>query len=314
MQYFIHKNAICETVNIGKGTRVWAFTHILGKARIGRECNICDHVFIENDVYVGDRVTVKSGVQLWDGIRVGDEVFIGPNATFTNDSFPRSKVYPEKFPLTEIEKGASIGGGAVILPGVKVGENAMIGAGAVVTKSVPPNAIVAGVPGRIVGYVDTVEKTSEPRSVSKERQISVYDSNVSGVKLFNMPVFRDIRGSLTVGEYVKDIPFQPKRYFIVFDVPGTHVRGEHAHFSCEQFLICVRGSCHVLVDDGITREEYVLDAASKGIYIPAMVWGTQYKYSSDAVLVVYASDYYNSSDYIREYSRFLQLKRNGDAR
>ncbi len=115
--YFVHPNAVCESDAIGAGTRIWAFAHILPRARIGGDCNICDHVFIENDVVIGERVTVKSGVQLWDGIEVEDDVFIGPNVTFTNDPFPRSKEYPEKFARTVIRKGASLGASSTILPG-----------------------------------------------------------------------------------------------------------------------------------------------------------------------------------------------------
>jgi len=154
----IHSTADVQSRNIGEGTTVWQFVVILPGARIGSGTNICSHCFIENDVLVGDRVTVKSGVQLWDGLRIGDDVFIGPNATFTNDKYPRSKAYPESFPVTIVEDGASIGGGAVILPGVKIGRGAMVGAGAVVTKSVPPFAIVTGSPARVVGRVGECEK------------------------------------------------------------------------------------------------------------------------------------------------------------
>jgi acetyltransferase-like isoleucine patch superfamily enzyme len=152
--YFVHPVGLCESTKIGSGTRVWAFAHVLPNATIGCDCNICDHVFIENDVVIGDRVTVKSGVQLWDGLRVDDDVFIGPNATFTNDKFPRSKRYPDSFLRTHIEKGASIGAGAVVLPGITIGCGAMVGAGAVVTHDVPTNAIVVGNPATIVGYAD----------------------------------------------------------------------------------------------------------------------------------------------------------------
>ena len=103
-------------------------------ARIGRDCNLCDHTFIENDVIVGDRVTIKSGVQLWDGITLGDDVFVGPNATFTNDNFPRSKQHQKTVPRTTVKAGASIGGNATILPGVTIGERAMVGAATVVTR------------------------------------------------------------------------------------------------------------------------------------------------------------------------------------
>src|SRR4051812_27762971 len=109
MSVFIHPSAICESVQIGEKTRIWAFTHILPGAKVGKNCNICDHVFIENDVVVGNNVTIKSGVQLWDGITLEDNVFVGPNVTFTNDMFPRSKVYPESFARTIVKKNASIG-------------------------------------------------------------------------------------------------------------------------------------------------------------------------------------------------------------
>lgn len=148
---FIHEKALVdECTTIGTRTRVWAFTHILSGAQIGADCNICEQVFIESDVVVGDRVTVKSGVQLWDGIRVEEDVFIGPNVTFTNDPFPRSKEYPAAFTRTLVKKGASIGGGAVILPGLTIGEGAMVGAGSVVTRSVPAGAVVVGNPARVI--------------------------------------------------------------------------------------------------------------------------------------------------------------------
>jgi UDP-2-acetamido-3-amino-2,3-dideoxy-glucuronate N-acetyltransferase len=151
--FFSHEHALVEPgAEIGDRTRIWAFTHVLAGARIGADCNICDHVFIENDVIVGDRVTIKCGVQLWDGIRLADDVFIGPNATFTNDLFPRSKKYPESFLQTHIQSGASIGANATILAGLTIGEKAMVGAGSVVTKDVPPYAIVVGNPARIIRY------------------------------------------------------------------------------------------------------------------------------------------------------------------
>ena len=148
---FIHPKAEVNGAAIGEGTNVWQFVVILGGARIGRDCNICAHVFIENDVVVGDRVTVKSGVQLWDGITLEDDVFVGPNATFTNDPFPRSKrIPPNGFSRTVVKRGASIGGNATILPGVTIGSNVVIAAGAVVTRDLPDNCVAAGVPARVV--------------------------------------------------------------------------------------------------------------------------------------------------------------------
>ena len=151
--FFSHKNALVETNSVGYDTRIWAFSHILPGSVIGNECNICDHVFIENDVIVGNRVTIKCGVQLWDGLIVEDDVFIGPNATFTNDIFPRSKIYPEKFRTTVLKRGCSIGANATILCGVEIGEYAMVGAGSVVTKYVPPFAVVYGNPATVKRYL-----------------------------------------------------------------------------------------------------------------------------------------------------------------
>ena len=161
MNVLLHQLSEVATSYIGQNTRIWQFTVILSRARIGADCNICSHCFIENDVIIGDRVTVKAGVQLWDGTRIEDDVFIGPNVTFTNDPFPRSKHFPDKFPLTVIGAGASIGGGATILPGITIGRNAMVGAGAVVTKPVPDWAVVFGNPARIVRYLSVKEGTDQ---------------------------------------------------------------------------------------------------------------------------------------------------------
>lgn len=303
---FIHEKALCESADIGPGTRVWAFAHILKGARIGADCNICDGVFIEEDVVVGDRVTVKCGVQLWNGVRLGDDVFVGPNATFTNDPFPRSRVRLEKFPETVVEAGASIGANATILPGRRIGAKAMIGAGSVVTRDVPPGAIVVGNPGRIVGYDSApVANSDEPATPAASGLVT--RSRVSGVELHSLPSFRDLRGSLTVAEFERHVPFVPRRCFMVYQVPGKDVRGEHAHRVCHQFLICVAGSVHVVVDDGREREQFVLGSPSLGLHLPPMVWGIQYKYSTDAVLMVLASEPYDAEDYIRDYGEFVRL-------
>jgi UDP-2-acetamido-3-amino-2,3-dideoxy-glucuronate N-acetyltransferase len=302
---FVHPQGICDATDVGDGTTIWAFSHVLSGAVIGRNVNINDHVFVENDVVIGDRVTVKSGVQLWDGIELHDDVFVGPNATFTNDRFPRSKQYPDSFPRTVVENGASIGGGAVILPGIRIGQRAMIGAGAVVTRDVPPFAIVVGNPARITGYADT----SGPDHRGALRDAPATTPSGTGAALVRLRRASDMRGSLVVADFDDDLPFKTRRFFTVFDVPSRDVRGELAHHECEQFMICIKCSLRAVVDDGDIREEYILDSPESGLYMPARTWGTQYAYSPDAVLGVFASLPYDDADYIRSYSDFQDVVR-----
>lgn len=307
----IHKTADVQTNHIGEGTKIWQFVTVLPGAKIGADVNLCAHCFVEDDVVVGDRVTVKSGVYLWNGVRLEDDVFIGPNVTFTNDKFPRSKVYPDEFLSTVVQKGATVGGGAVLLPGITIGKSAMVGAGAVVTKSVPPNAIVTGSPARITGYVNSGISNANSRithiQAPAHTSENVTKIGVGDVTVHRMKLVQDMRGDLSVGEFPHEIPFVPRRYFIVFNVPSEKTRGEHAHHKCHQFLICVKGSCAVVVDDGKSRCEIKLDSPNKGIHLPPMTWGIQYKYSSDAVLLVFTSDYYDAEDYIRDYDEFIKI-------
>jgi len=306
---FVHPQALCESPHVGVGTRIWAFAHVLRGATIGVDCNICDHVFIENDVIVGNRVTVKCGVQLWDGIVLADDVFVGPNATFSNDKFPRSKQYRERVDRTEVGRGASIGAGAVILPGIKIGPLAMVGAGAVVTHDVPVRAVVSGNPARIVGYVDTPRVEHAPRRAGAPLPGTTPSPGVRGVSMHSLTLVEDLRGSLAAGEFRAQIPFAPLRFFVVFDVPGKDVRGEHAHRKCQQFLVCVRGSVSVVVDDGTKSAEIELRTPEEGLYVPPLTWAVQYRYSADAMLLAFASDHYDPADYIRDYDEFLSLVR-----
>ncbi|WP_171998135.1 acyltransferase [Cronobacter sp. JZ38] len=150
----IHPLSDVQSVQIGEDTKVWQFSVILKGAKIGRDCNICAHTLIENNVIIGDRVTVKCGVYIWDNIFIENDVFIGPNVTFTNDKHPRSKVHDKEFLSTYIKEGASIGANATILPGLIIGKKSMVGAGAVVTKNVPDYAIVYGNPAKLMGMVN----------------------------------------------------------------------------------------------------------------------------------------------------------------
>jgi acetyltransferase-like isoleucine patch superfamily enzyme len=149
----IHPTALVASREIGEGTRIWAFVNVLAGARIGRDCNICDRCFIENDVVLGDRVTVKCGVSLYDGLVLEDGVFVGPDVTFSNDPRPRSGRHLETYPRTRVREGASLGAGTILLPGITVGRFAMVGAGALLTRDVPDFALVYGSPAQVHGHV-----------------------------------------------------------------------------------------------------------------------------------------------------------------
>jgi len=298
---FIHPLAAIEPgVEIGEGTRVWQFCVILPGAVIGSDCNICAHTLIEGKVKIGSRVTVKSGVQLWDGIILEDDVFVGPNVTFTNDLFPRSRQRPEHYSNTIVHSKASIGANATILPGITIGRGAMIGAGAVVTREVPAHAIVKGNPARITGYVH--DRTTVSAPVLKGE---LPKPKMSGIGVVHLVSASDLRGDLVVVELQKNIPFPVNRLFFVMNVPSHHVRGEHAHRECHQLLVCLQGSVSVTADNGQVREEYVLDRPEIGLHVYPMTWAAQYKYSPNAVLAVFASHSYDASDYIRDYEIFL---------
>jgi UDP-2-acetamido-3-amino-2,3-dideoxy-glucuronate N-acetyltransferase len=305
--FFQHPQAIVESPNIGPRTRIWAFAHVLPKAIVGADCNLCDNTFVENDVVLGNRVTVKCGVQLWDGLRIEDDVFIGPNATFSNDRYPRSRQHLPEYPVTVVRRGASIGANATILPGLTIGQHAMVGAGAVVTRSVPPFAVVVGNPARIVRYTSepstTTQATSAVPATARGANLEVH---VGGVALLHVPLIKDLRGNLTAREVGKGLPFVPQRFFVVLGVPSKEVRGEHAHRQCEQLLVCLQGSVSVVVDDAKSRQELLLDSPEIGVYLPPLVWGIQYKYSADSVLLVLASQLYDAADYIRDYDEFLR--------
>ena len=246
-------------------------------------------------------------MQIWDGYEE-DDVFIGPNATFTNDPYPRSKQYPERFSRTLVRRGASIGANATVLPGITIGINAMIGAGAVVMMDVPPNAIVFGNPARIEGYTSTLEPILRVNEEAAFDSGLIREINVNGVRFMKMPMVTDLRGILSYGEYDKQLPFVPRRYFVVTDVPSKDVRGEHAHRKLHQLLICVKGSCCVALDDGYNRDKVILDTLDKALYIPPNGVGITIQiFTRCRSLLVLASDEYEADSYIRDYDEFIGL-------
>jgi UDP-2-acetamido-3-amino-2,3-dideoxy-glucuronate N-acetyltransferase len=295
--FFVHPQGICETTEVGEGTRIWAFAHVLSGARIGRNCNICDGVFVEDDVSIGDDVTVKCGVQLWRGVRLGNLVFVGPNATFTNDKLPRSKQRPSAYALTTVGDGASIGANATILPGIGIGAGAMIGAGAVVTSNVPARAVVVGNPGRVAGYAGATElHDASPHSLPRDY----------GPSLIRLDTHAEARGRLFVADE-GSIPFAAKRFFLVDKVPAGEARGNHAHHSSQQFFVAVSGQVVVSVDDGRRAYSVRLSHPGVGVYLPPLIWSMQFGHSVDAVLLVLASEPYDKTKYISDYLEFCSI-------
>lgn len=305
--FFHHPQAIVESARVGSGTRIGAFSHVMAGAALGKDCAISDHVLIDTGVLVGDRVTILSGVQLCGGVRIEDDVFIGPNAAFATSRIPPSARSTPALdtPRTLVKRGASIGANATILPGVTIGENAVVAPGAVVTLDVPRNAVVAGNPAIITSYVDV--RPARAATLRMDADAGVPLVLAGGARLIRVPGVLDLRGNLVHVTSGVEIPFPIQRAFFVYGVPSRDVRGEHAHRTLHQLLICVHGACHVIVDDGQQRDELILDDPTVGLYIPPMAWSIQYKYSPDAVLAVLASAPYDPDDYIRDYDQYLRL-------
>jgi UDP-2-acetamido-3-amino-2,3-dideoxy-glucuronate N-acetyltransferase len=308
-EVFIHELALCESDKLGAGTRILAFARVLADVQLGTSCEVGDGAFVDTGSQVGDRVRIGRGAQLGGKVKLCDDVLVGPNATFTDELLPQISGEDTGSNLTIVYAGASVGANATILAGVTIGRGARIGPGAVVTRSVPPNAIVVGNPAYIVGYSETLSSDQADRRPLPGRVGSVKLA-VRGVQLERSAEFSDLRGSLTAGELPREsVPFVPHRWFLVYDVPTQEVRGEHAHRACHQFLVCVAGSMNVAVDDGERRAEVTLDSPTLGLYIPPLVWASQFHYSPDAVLLVLASHPYDAEDYVRDYELFLDAAR-----
>lgn len=298
-------HSVCLSDAVGAGTNIDSFVHIAAAVKIGTDCTIGSRTMIDSGVSIGDRVVLEGGSHLFTGLVIEDDVYIGTNATFARARVPREAA---PSPAILLRHHCSIGANATLCPGVTIGEHSIVDAGAVVTQSVQPYAIVSGNPAQVVGFANTSESTVI-RSGASASQSHIIESKVRGVRAYDLPFISDPRGNLTVGEFERTLPFIPKRYFITFDVPNAKLRGEHAHRQCEQFLVCVRGSCAVVVDDGTHREEFLLDRPTFGVHVPAMIWATEYKHSPDSTLMVFASDYYDPEDYIRDYQEFLSAKK-----
>jgi len=250
---------------------------------------------------------IMPGAFIDAGVTIHDDVRVGPNAVVLGSG-------GEPGAETVVQSGAVIGANATVLPGVVIGFSAVVGAGAVVTKSVPPYAIVAGNPAAIVRYqADFVTDTTAgglpdaPESRLGRQVGDVLPLDVGGCTLRRLPHFADVRGALYPIEFSADLPFVPRRIFVVAAVSSDKIRGEHAHRECRQFLIAVKGSLSVMVDDGRNRREVELADPSIGLDLMPGVWAVQYKFTPETALLVLASHGYDADDYIRNYRDFRTL-------
>jgi acetyltransferase-like isoleucine patch superfamily enzyme len=299
---FIHDRALVEPgATVGARTRVWAFAHVLPGAVIGSECIICDQTFIENDVKIGDRVTIKCGVQIWDGVRLEDDVFVGPNATFTNDLFPRSKQYPASFEKTVVRRGASIGANATILAGRVIGRHAMVGAGAVVTRDVPPYAIVVGNPAAVIGYVRG----------SSNGERTTADTAAEGGRLGGLgaPAARAAGdGGGRDPELSESVlPFHVKSLQVLRrNAPGYALR------SADRVLVCASGAASIWTDDGRTQAECEIDRPGQRLAVPRLVWAQIRLRAPDSVVLELGSEVEVRDDRIGDYEQFVASVRAGE--
>ncbi|MEQ9408306.1 MAG: WxcM-like domain-containing protein [Fuerstiella sp.] len=290
---FIHSTADVSTSILGRDVQIQQYVIVHAGVEIGDFAIVHPHCLIGPDATIGEAVTLHSGVHIGAGSRIERGVSVESNSVLQGRSTTGK--------LTRIQEHVSIGAQVVVAAGVEVGQNAQVENGSVVTTDVPPGARVAGNPARIRGYRDASQtslKIHQPTA-----------SAIAGVKSIRLRQVSDLRGTLTVCQWDQQLPFVPQRVFFLHGVPSEKVRGAHAHKECVQVLVCINGSVNVLLDDGTIREECVLNSSAEGLLIPPGVWATQYGYSPNSMLVVFASHEYDNADYIRDYDEFLTYRR-----
>ena len=289
-----------KSTNIHPSSRVVETVIVDAEAQIGPYC------------YLHGSITVEAGAVLMGGITLIGDIIVGPHSILEPGVCIASPMPGQLQESKRVQIGhhVHVGAGTVLLSGISIGHNAWIEPGTLVSRNIPAHAIVGGNPATIRGYMDDPMCHGQGVSevVPRSDEVGVRASLVQGVTVHHFARIRDLRGDLSIGEFERNVPFSPKRYFIVYDVPSSETRGEHAHKQCHQFLVCVAGSVSVVVDDGARREEVLLDRPNIGLYIPAGIWGIQYKYSGNGTLLVFASEYYDASDYIRNYDEFLKFR------
>jgi UDP-2-acetamido-3-amino-2,3-dideoxy-glucuronate N-acetyltransferase len=247
---------------------------------------------IDEAAIIDPTATVGPGSILDGEVVVEGGARIGPSAVLSAPPGTRLVVGRESV----------VGARATVEGAVTIGRYARVEAGTVLLNDVPARAIVGGAPPRITGYVGTTTASTATATVAMGDL-----GAVRGARLVALPEIRDVRGALSFGEVGQHLPFTPQRLFVQYAVPSREARGEHAHRDLHQFLLCVHGSVRALVDDGVHRAEVVLDRPSVGLHVPPMVWGGQFAYEPNSVLVVLASAPYDAADYIRDYGEFETL-------
>ncbi len=302
MTVHIHPDARCEADSVGEGARIGAMAVVRSGSRIESRAEIGAHATIAEGVIVGSDAIVEEGARVGRGVEIGDGARIGANAVIeARDSDGTAAV-------TIIEGGAEIGSGAIVTAGTRVGFDSVVKPRSVVRGDVPPRAVVHGDPAAIVGYVDELRAAASViEADAAAGQKEIIEVGVGGCQLWPLESYRDLRGSLVPLEFDDGLPFAPRRLFYVFGAPGKEVRGEHAHKACAQFLIAINGSLAVVVDDGANVVEVRLNRPDVGLFLAPRTWGTQYKFSPDALLAVMASHPYDADDYIRSFSEFQQF-------
>ena len=277
------------------------YTVIAPDASVGLSCEISSHVFIGEQVVLGDYVSVGQGAHLDGVVVVENNVVIGPGSVLVKGLELGSETRP-----TRLLADSRIGGNVTIYPGVTVGVGAVVAHGSVLDRDVPDFAEVGGNPATIRRYHHSGLGVSQVGSVDQDSGFPI--QMAQGPKVIQLSKASDIRGSLVAGEIEKEVPFDIRRFFFVYDVPSEESRGAHAHRECHQLLIALGGTVNVIVSDGSVSHEVVLDSPQLGLHVPPMIWGIQYKYSRDAILLVLASHEYDPEDYIRDFSTFVEEK------
>ena len=297
----VHATSIIGVgAHIGANTSIGPYCHVYPGVFIGDNTVLADRVTVGPRVRIGSNVDVAAGVHLDGDLELHDGVAVGPNTAVIGPSPGRSRSQ------TVVNRGASIGANATIEAGVTIGAYATVAAGTVVTRDVPPYATVEGNPAQIVGYESSPQFEVTRHLRTSEIDDSAFPIALGKATLLRYPRVDDIRGSLTFGEVGVQLPFAPLRYFLVYGVPTREVRGEHAHHTLHELVVCVSGECAIAIDDGYIRAETVLDRPDVALHIPPKVWRSHYNYSLQAVLLSLCSEPYDEDDYIRSYDLFQQ--------